>query len=117
MENIMKSQLINLWKASIFAVLSLFLLFSAPLHVENAHASSANTTDPITNILCNAVNLVTGNAGRAICVLVIISMGIMLFLGKVTWGLAIMVAVGMGVLFGANSVVTTLSGGQSPCGS
>jgi type IV secretion system protein VirB2 len=45
----------------------------------------------------------------------VISLAIALFLGKVSWGLAIAVAVGMGILFGAKDVVDLLSGSGTAC--
>ncbi len=82
---------------------------TTPTPVTNQQAS------PITTALCNAINLLTGPVGRTVAILVVISLAVMLFIGKVSWGLAIAVAVGMGVLFGAPTVVTLLSGGTNPC--
>ena len=67
----------------------------------------------IANVLCNVIQVAQGATGKTIATLVIISMAIGLFLGKITWGVAIAVAVGMGVLFGANTVVSFVSGGKS----
>ena len=64
----------------------------------------------ITAVICKAIEQLTGPIGRAIAVLIIISLAIALFLGKVTWGLAIAVAVGLGILFGASNVVAILTG-------
>ena len=64
----------------------------------------------ITEVICKAIEQLTGPIGRAIAVLIIISLAIALFLGKVTWGLAIAVAVGLGILFGASNVVGILTG-------
>ncbi len=74
-----------------------------------------NTTDAgdgIAQVLCNVIEIAQGATGKTIATLVIISMAIGLFLGKITWGVAIAVAVGMGVLFGANTVVGFLADGS-----
>lgn len=113
------TKLKDLVRASVFAVLALFIIFASPLEVRNAYADPANSTNAssqITNILCNAINQISGPIGRTISVLVVISVALGLFVGKITWGLAIAIAVGMGILFGATSVVGLLSGdGTQPC--
>jgi type IV secretory pathway VirB2 component (pilin) len=73
---------------------------------------STNAGDGIAQVLCNVIEIAQGATGKTIATLVIISMAIGLFLGKITWGVAIAVAVGMGVLFGANTVVGFLADGS-----
>jgi type IV secretory pathway VirB2 component (pilin) len=63
----------------------------------------------IVKVICNVIGIAQGNTGKTISILVVISMAIGLFLGKITWGVAIAVAVGMGVLFGANTMVGFIS--------
>ena len=65
----------------------------------------------IIKIFCNVINQITGGIGKVISVLILISMAIGLFLGKITWGLAIAVMVGMGLLFGAKGIVDVISDG------
>jgi type IV secretory pathway VirB2 component (pilin) len=65
----------------------------------------------IVRIFCNVINVITGAVGKVIAVLILASLAISLFLGKVTWGLAIATMVGMGLLFGATSLVDTISAG------
>ncbi|MDJ1258004.1 MAG: TrbC/VirB2 family protein [Candidatus Midichloria sp.] len=77
---------------------------------KNAWAADNDMT-MVTNVMCAAINQLTGPIGRAITIIIVISLGIMLLLGKVTWGVAIALAVGMGVIFGARDVVNILSGG------
>jgi type IV secretion system protein VirB2 len=80
-----------------------------------AKGGGGNTKDAgagIANVLCNVIHVAQGATGKTIATLVIISMAIGLFLGKITWGVAIAVAVGMGVLFGANTLVGFLSNTQ-----
>ncbi len=83
-----------------------------PKDTDNVDAASAG----ITNVLCQAIKIVQGPTGKTIAILVTISLAVGLFLGKITWGVAIAVAVGMGVLFGANTVVGYIAGsGADPC--
>jgi len=101
-------------------VLSVF--FTLPTHDVFATGANRNTDtaavnkNAISDILCNAVDLISGGIGKSIAILIIISLAIALFLGKVSWGMAIAVAVGMGILFGAEGMITVISGGgASPC--
>lgn len=96
-------------KAIIVAIMALTLFSVAPTQQANATLTAAQGGQ-ITEILCRASNFISGNTGRAIAVLVVISLAIALFLGKVSWGMAIAVAVGMGILFGAPGLVGAISG-------
>ncbi|AIF81305.1 type IV secretion system protein VirB2 [endosymbiont of Acanthamoeba sp. UWC8] len=93
-------------------IIMVIMLSISALMPTNSYAQGADDTK-ITETLCNAVNQLTGNIGRSIAILIVISLAIMLFLGKVTWGVAIAVGVGMGILFGAPDVVQLLSGGTA----
>lgn len=98
------------WKGCLIAFFALALTILAPTESPIAQAVDVNQPTVITNIMCNAVNMITGTVGRTIAILIIASLAISLFLGKVSWGMAIAVAVGMGILFGAKDVVKILSG-------
>ena len=91
---------------SVFLLIVCFL--SSMLYVDNVFAADKSG---ITTIFCNVINQITGGIGKVISVLILISMAIGLFLGKITWGLAIAVMVGMGLLFGAKGIVDIISQG------
>lgn len=82
-------------------------------------STDANAQTTITTILCNITNQISGPIGKAIAILIVISIAMGLFVGKITWGIAIAVAVGMGILFGAANIVGLISGGGAnyTCGS
>ena len=65
--------------------------------------------------ICNLMNVVTGNAGRAVVGVVVIVVGIMFFLGKVTWSLVLAIALGAGAIFGAPAIVKVVTGKQFTC--
>lgn len=65
--------------------------------------------------ICNLMNVVTGNAGRAVVGVVVIVVGIMFFLGKVSWSLVLAVALGAGAMFGAPAIVSVITGKQFRC--
>ena len=71
--------------------------------------SSDDGTSPLEDVLCNILELLQGGIGKGIAAFAIIFMGISLFLGKVSWGLAISTALGIGAMFGAISVVDAIS--------
>ena len=55
--------------------------------------------------------MLTGALGKAIATLAIIIIGIGALMGKVSWGMAIIVAIGVAVVFGAGQIVQLLAGG------
>ena len=65
--------------------------------------------------ICNLMNVVTGNAGRAVVGVVVIVVGIMFFLGKVTWSLVLAIALGAGAIFGAPAIVKIVTGKAFTC--
>jgi type IV secretion system protein VirB2 len=100
----------------IFSVTSFASISYLAAGNDNTSKTGANndSTDAgagIANVLCNVISVAKGATGKTIATLVIISMAIGLFLGKITWGVAIAVAVGMGILFGADNMVEFISGG------
>lgn len=108
---------ISIWRKCVFILFAIFVSFSATISESYAQPTTTTTTttnpgDSITGILCKVIEQISGPIGKAIAVLIVISLAIALFLGKVSWGMAIAVAVGMGILFGAESVVQLISPGD-----
>lgn len=107
-------------------ILSFFFLAVAPVAVPllSSNASAAVTTtsgttntNALVTTMCNAMQLVTGNAGKAFAAFAIISLGIGFFTGKISWGLMIGVSMGIAAMFGAPTIVSALSGGSATdCG-
>jgi type IV secretion system protein VirB2 len=71
--------------------------------------------DTIGNVLCNVVEWFTGPVGQGIATLAIIVVGIGALMGKVSWGMAIIVGIGVAVIFGAPSIVSELGAGGTGC--
>ena len=85
------------------------------LFVKNANASMSNasynvSSNSLTRVMCNALRIVTGSAGKTFAAFAIIAVGIGFFSGKVSWGLMIGVAAGIAAMFGAPSIVAAISG-------
>lgn len=67
---------------------------------------------PMGNVICMIIGIIYGNLGRGLSVLAVIVVGIGATLGKVSWGLAMTVAVGVGTVFGAVPLVAYLVSGN-----
>ena len=113
----MKKHSKNLIKISLatFSILALFPLLSSNIGIGQAFAqvvdSSYNiSSNSLTRVMCNALRLVTGSAGKTFAAFAIIATGIGFFTGKVSWGLMIGVTAGIATMFGAPSIVAAISG-------
>lgn len=76
-------------------------------------------SDPagIGGMLCGVAGWFQSDTGKAIATIAIIFLGIAAFFGKVTWGLALMFAVGIFAIFGASGIVDAVNGdGGEGCG-
>lgn len=66
-------------------------------------------------VLCNVRNLFVGQTGTAVATLAIIFLGVGAFFGKVSWGVALLVAVGIAAIFGADEIVKTVANEAVVC--
>jgi type IV secretion system protein VirB2 len=100
--------MLNLRK-KIFAVLiTIFTGFSTFMPTQVYAAEIAKAEDA----MCNAYGIFNGTLGKTFAVFAIVALGIAFFLGKVSWGTAIAIALGIGSIFGAPALVNTLTGGS-----
>ena len=107
--------------------LRVFFTFLCLLCVSVNHSYADGDLDTnknaIETTLCNVVNSLTGGIGRSVATIAIIALAIGLFLGKLSWGLALATALGIAMVFGAPTVVSWLSkdvgdpvaGGKTAC--
>lgn len=70
---------------------------------------------PLTTTLCSVVDVLTGGLGQAIAAIAIIVIGIGALMGKVSWGMAIIVGLGVAVVFGADEIVNQLGADADAC--
>ena len=73
-------------------------------------ASASISSNSLNRVMCNALKIVTGGAGKTFAAFAVIATGIGFFTGKVSWGLMIGVAAGIATMFGASSIVAAISG-------
>jgi type IV secretion system protein VirB2 len=85
---------------------ALFALFIVLPDV--AHA--AGGFDKITSVLTSITQTVIGPLGKAICVLGIVAVGLMWVFGQMDPKRALLVVIGIGVIFGANEIASALTG-------
>ena len=76
-----------------------------------AFAAGADT--PMGKVLCTVVNWFTGNTGKGLATLAISVIGIGALLGKVSWGMAIIVGMGVAIVFGAAGIVNAMNAGAT----
>jgi type IV secretion system protein VirB2 len=73
----------------------------------------ATGNTPMGNVMCTVVNWFTGNTGKGLATVAITVIGIGALLGKVSWGMAIIVGIGVAILFGAASIVNAMGAGAT----
>ncbi len=81
----------------------------------NINGGGGGDSATIGGLLCRVADWFTGSVGQGIATLAIIVIGIGALMGKVSWGMAIIVGIGVAVIFGAPTIVQELSGNQSGC--
>lgn len=95
---------------SLVAVCACVSLFS-----EAALAQPASDSNAIEQVFCNVVLILTGTTGKAIATVAVIAVGVGALLGKISWGMALIVALGVALIFGAASIVSSLGGSGGTC--
>lgn len=76
------------------------------------YLSSATPAAAMVTVLCTVAGWMVGDIGRGIATIAVITIGISACLGKASWGMAILVAVGISVIFNAPTLVE-LAGGYA----
>lgn len=91
-----------------FVFTAVLLLASEP--------SLAQETTAVDEVVCNIVEALQGNVARAVAAFGIIFLGFSLFLGKISWGVALALGIGIGAIFGAGDIVDIIAGdGADTC--
>lgn len=88
----------NAWRL----MLVLTVVVTASLLPVDAFATQFGT------VLCKAVTWIQNDAAKAIATLAIIAVALGALLGKVSWGMAILVGVGVAGIMGAKYIATQL---------
>jgi len=78
-------------------------------------AMATGVDTPMGTVLCTVTGWFTGNTGQGLATIAITVIGIGALLGKVSWGMAIIVGIGVAIVFGATTIVTAMGAGASGC--
>lgn len=91
-----------------------YAMFLIPADALAAFSGPSGESDTLGNLLCGVADWFTGSVGKGIATLAIIVIGIGALMGKVSWGMAIIVGLGVAVIFGAPQIVNEL-GSTASC--
>ncbi|MCD6035880.1 MAG: hypothetical protein K0R63_1621 [Rickettsiales bacterium] len=75
-----------------------------------AMAADASTDNAISKGLCNMISVLNGPVGKGVATVAIFFVGIALFMGKMSWSVALAVGLGVAAIFGAESIIETIAG-------
>jgi type IV secretion system protein VirB2 len=103
----MNTQLSQTWQACLLVMLTVFVAMLPDM------AAAAASDTPMGNVLCTVKNWFTGNTGKGLATIAITVIGIGALLGKVSWGMAIIVGIGVAIVFGAAGIVDAMGAGTS----
>ena len=71
----------------------------------------ADNDNTIAKVICSIVAVLQGPIARGVAAFGIIFLGFSLFLGKISWGTALALGIGLGAIFGAQKIVNMMAGG------
>lgn len=100
---------VSSWEIT-FCVMLAAAVFMLP-GIASAAAGTTADNNNLTVIVCNVILLLQGNIARGVAAFGVIFLGFSLFLGKISWGTALALAMGLGAIFGAQALVNLASGG------
>lgn len=69
------------------------------------------------NVFCNVAKIISGPVGAGLASIGIISVSAAAIMGRVSWGMGIVVVVGIGALFSASAIAERVVGSGVGCGS
>lgn len=106
------SQLGNFGKAEWGFLLTLCASLFLMAFISDAQAAGAS----LGNAICQIAAVAQGQVAKGIATIAVIMLGIGAMLGKVSWSMALLVAVGIAVVFNAGGIVTSIFSGAGSCG-
>jgi type IV secretion system protein VirB2 len=102
-------------------IISALLLSFVVISTNIAYSSIALAVPPttptgektISGTICKVVKLFSGKVGHGIAAVAVVFLAISLFMGKMSWGVALVMGIGIGLIFGAEQIVSWISGDNS----
>lgn len=102
------SNLSTAWQMSLVIMLSALVVMLPDM-------AFAGSDTPIGAAMCTVAAWFTGNTGQGLATLAIIVIGVGALMGKVSWGMAIIVGLGIALIFGAAAMVGAINAGGAGC--
>ncbi len=65
-------------------------------------------TNQLNSTLCDLIYVTQGRIGRALGIIAIFILGVLFFLGKISWPLLVTTALGLAMLFGSKTIALAL---------
>ena len=93
-----------------FVVISANIALSPVALASNQKKGNAPAESTISNTICRVVKVFSGKIGHGIAAIAIVFLAISLFMGKMSWGVALVMAIGIGLIFGAEQIVHWIGG-------
>jgi len=97
----------NLYKVAVYSM-RVFMFFALGLVAPDIAYAQNAVNSPMGFILCDIVSYVYGNLGRGLATLAIVIIGVGATLGKVSWGLAMTIGIGIAIIFNAGTIMSDL---------
>ncbi len=99
-----------LWRGTL-AIAAVAAFTMLPLEaIANPGKAGVGGGTGLDNLFCNILSAITGPIGAGIATIAIVVIGVGALMGKVSWGMAIIVALGIALIFGASSIVDAIAG-------
>ena len=105
-----------LWQVCLMVLPSVILIMIPDLALASwswsggGTGSSFGNASTVGNALCGVADAFAGEVASGIATIAVCTVGTLACIGRVQWTTAIVVAVGIAVLFGAIALVTTIAG-------
>lgn len=104
---------ISAWSITLCFILTATAAMLPDFASAAAAAANIQTDNAITRTICNVVMLMQGNIARGVAAFGVIFLGFSLFLGKISWGTAMALGIGLGGILGAQQLVNLIGGGTA----
>ncbi len=104
-----KADLARSWQVCAAMVVSALVIMAPDL-------AAAVSDTPFGNMFCVVSEWFTGNTGKGLATIAITIIGIGALLGKVSWGMALIVGIGIAIVFGAAGIIDALDTSNSIAG-
>ena len=91
-----------------FALIVVTMVAGSMIMTSTPAEAQLATNSPMGWVICGLLSYIYGNLGRGLAALAVIILGIGALIGKVSWGLAMTVAVGIATIFGGAPIAAFL---------